>query len=394
MILSCHTIWLLSLCLGLPSREIEGYADSLALAQTLSAQGRIDEAVVILNATALQYPQDYKVAVELGRLEYQRGDFQAARAHYQRAMSLSGPGGEAQLELAWTHLALGEPRAARRDFAEVLRSRPQLEPAQRGLRISRAAWPELVTWAAVTGHSWAGHPAKQYAGAASAGVIWRPWRAVHLGAQYRGASFLVRDPQALEDPLGAFAQHEAWATLGYDTPRLALLGTYGLVIPLGQPEYEAHILAVSVGHRGVGALWVDGALGLYDGLTWGQGAVDWRLPLGRGFALRPCARVQLSEHQGGGGAGGLDVSWQRRGFALWLGGSYGRELRPISLRPAVVYNVPEYVRGGGRAGLRVKIASGWSLFAEYELQWLEPRLNEGDYDVQLHLLTVGFSDER
>lgn len=372
------------------SAASDGFDGSLAAAEVDISEGRLDEAAARLEALASAYPQDFRVRLRLAAVEYQRGGFEAAHAAYEAALRLSGPGSDAQIGLGWTHLALGEPDSARADFSAALAARPGLEAARAGLRACLRAWPMLEVWAVLTGQGWPGHPAKDLAGATSVGLHWRPTPWLAIGAQYRGATFWVRETQPLETPLADFSQHEAWLTLGYETPRLSVLGRYGFVHPRGQGPFEAHVAALSIGLRSLGAAWLDGALTRYEDLVVGQVGLSWRLPLGAGFWATPEGRLQVSDELGG--AGGLELGWSRGPFAIWLAGLQGRQIRPVSVRPLALYNLPEQVRLDARGGAQIELSTSWRVFAEYEL--VELSGSELDYRAWLHLATLGIGLRR
>ena len=68
-------------------------------------------------------------------------------------------------------------------------------------------------------------------------------------------------------------------------------------------------------------------------------------------------------------------------------------MRPVSLRPKALYNLPGQVRLGARGGLQLELTAGWFVFGEYELVELvapEP----GGYRAWLHLATLGLALRR
>jgi tetratricopeptide (TPR) repeat protein len=384
-----------SMCMGLAALGApvaESYAQLLARAARLEAEGRLADAVAVLEGAQARFPQDYEVSMRLAWLAYLQGRHEDAHRGYEQALALSGQGSDAQLGRGYVHLALGEPTAARADFAAVLEGRPEHEGARAGLEAARAAWPRFFASAVGTGQLWSGHRAKRLAGVASVGLVARAAGWLHLEGRYRGGEFRVRDDQAADAPLYDFPQHEAWATAGYDAPALAALATYAYAYPRGHDDYRAHVAALSLRISRFGDLWIDGAVTVYDELVLPQAGIEWRLPLGLGFSVTPEARGQWpGGGDGGGWAGELTLAWFGARAGVWLGGIYGREVRPVSLRPQAIYNIPEEVREGVRAGVQVTLTRGWDVFSEYELRVLEA---DDGARTTLHLLSLGMALER
>lgn len=353
----------------------DDYDAAVDRSMLLEREGRHAEAIDLLTRARVDFPQDFTIALRLGWLSFLAARYEVAEAAYRDAVRLSGgQSAEARSGLGWTLLRLGRKREA----AGELRAAVDLDPADAvaadGLALALAPDPpivELFPAFALVGHWYSKHPYKSYAGTASLGASVLVARRLLLGATYRGSLFAF-DPSA-DLPRRAtttFAQHEAYASIGWSAPRAAALAQGAVVDDGSGFSGTSYHLGGTLRYSPWGDGVLAGSYSRYPDVAVGRAEVSWRIPLGERLWVRPAVAAQrVGDETLATGYGTVGYDGPR--FGAWAGGKLGDEVRPAYLSVPFVMNVPERVLYGGWGGVRASLGERWIASLSGEVHVLE-----------------------
>ena len=309
-------------------------------------------------------------ASALGQVARVAGDLGAAGGGEVEAASRS-PGrlaAEGRLGLAWVAVARGDAAVARRGFTRL---------AQMGGADVRAAAGDGLAALGARDRLGGGLAAFGQADPANhalgllGGVellladVWR------VGVRYRH----LAGPVSRGAGAPWFGQHEAWAFLGWQRPRVAVTAFAAAVrVDTRSPAGRASAIATREA-GGAGGL----ALRLRAGIDWlgsvgvsattaeavGQAEIGGRVHLGRLASLTAAVRVQLAE--GGPWVAGRVALRVGSGDAFVEGsGLLGRQRRPIELDATALYCTLGHLDGRASAVMGVRLGGRWWLTAGYD----------------------------
>ncbi len=368
------------------------YDAAMDAAARLERDGHPADAARSLEALAATFPQDHALSLRLGWLWFSAGSYDAARRHYERALSLSGDGSyDARLGLAWTQLRLGDPAAARPHFERLAGLAPDNASAREGLALSRAAEPRPVrAWASL----WLGaqlyqnHPQRRLSFSVAPSLTLQFMDLVVVGATWRAVSYDLATPQPGRPPTFArYAQQEFYASLGVARTGWALRAHVGHLWDADNPVAPATVLGLSGRLALRGELLAEVSAALFADVTAVRAASSWALTLSNEWSLGPTASVQ-SVDGSVGGSFGAQLGWSAHGYALSLAARYGDERRIASLADSLTFATDDHVRGAVALGFRAPLGRGLSLALRYD--WL--RLLAGDatrpVDADAHFFTA------
>jgi protein O-GlcNAc transferase len=123
----------LILCLAIALRFASAQQDSLEQAWTLAAQGKRDDAVVLLRRMMTKAPGNADVRLLLGNLLIEAGDGQGAVKELTEASHLRPKSAEAENSLGEAYKSLGNTKTAEDHFARAVALNAAFEPAQLNL---------------------------------------------------------------------------------------------------------------------------------------------------------------------------------------------------------------------------------------------------------------------
>ena len=346
------------------------YESALAQARAAASPLEIEAAIRALAAVLSRFPQDVEGPLQLGWLEFRAGRYTDAVAHYGQALARSVPGGDAELGLAWSLLKLGRCAEAAPHFRSVIASRPQSNAAA-GLQqcapasgpaaapAARALWlqPQLMQ----SLYLYEQNPALSRALATTArlDVLWR-------GRYYGAATYRYSYFGAAPSSSRAFSQHDLFLAAGLTTRPAGVTLHYAFLA-----DTSGSTTSGPSHHLGLGARYtryvdvvLNNAVSLYpDGPLW-RGELAVRIPIPRGFILRPAGALQWAAARLWE-TGSLTALYEHRRFSLWLGGKVGEELRPAYFDVAYVYNIQARIRYGLWAGAAVRPGAGFTISLGY-----------------------------
>lgn len=111
----------------------------LQAAQTLKAQGQLNDAIGCLNLALAMDPDSVSVLYNLGNTHKQAGSTTAAQLHYERALLFAPDSPEVNFNLGNLHLAAENMVAASSHFAQVIKAWPSFAPAHSNLALAQDA---------------------------------------------------------------------------------------------------------------------------------------------------------------------------------------------------------------------------------------------------------------
>lgn len=301
--------------------------------------------------------------------EFQAGQFKQALRHYQLAHRLHEPSGDAELGLAWTLQRLERCDEARPHFTAVLALRPGDAGAQLGLKLCPPPRPFAPSAELGQGlYVYQFNPSRNLASATTVRLsAWLRARWL-VAATYRFTYISPRQPTD-----GDWLQHEAYATAAYAQRRYGFSLHYGM---LHGALNQATDYAQTSHHFGFSARYSpygDGlfafAASLFPGDPTLRGELSWRLPIDRGFSVKPRFALQWSA-TGWMPNGALTLAYDSSRVGLFIGGKLGAERHPALLTYDIIYNNPERIDFGVWAGAWARPGAGFSLNFSYALDHL------------------------
>ncbi len=298
------------------------YEERFEEARRLEGQGDPAGALDALDDLEGEFPQDYRLMLQLGWLAYRAGDLERAEIYYTRAEALSGGSAESRQGL-------------------------QTVASARGVHGFAAASMLGYGYPAVGGGT---------GGVglfAAAGVRWR--RALG-SASYRYGRFGTTD---------AFGQHEVYLSGGAAWERFGITGHYAVLHETRGTLGTGHVLGAVARFSPLGDVTVEASLSHYDDADVFRVSAAWAIALGRGFWIRPGASMQVADSTPLA-AGHLDLGYADSRGEIWIGGKGGSEFRPAYLADDAAYNILETIPWGAHLGGRIHLTERWSLTGTVE----------------------------
>ena len=384
-----------------PAQAQSSYREALTRAAELDKAGDPAAAAAALQPLEEGYSQDYTLQLRLAWLRYSAGDYAGAETSYRRVLVLNPNSLDALNGLGWTLVKRGKCDAARPRFEAVLTSKPDTELARAGL----AACPEPspvtgALGASLTAHAYQDHPLKTGALGVTASAPLGFLQHGLLRATYRYTNFWTVQGEGYDD---GFEQHEAHLSAGVSFKEWGLTGHYSFASEDTGTVGDVHLAGLTARYSPWGDITLETSVSLYDDMTVGRTALAWSIPLASWAALTPSFSLQVAHAPDGYGllddttealpGGSLTLSFYGETGSAWLGGKYGKEVRPAYLwgTPSI-YNNFDQLNWGIWAGGALNLGQGWSVFAAYELTALTTEESSGtDTDSNMHLVTLGVS---
>lgn len=377
------------------------YKEAMARSVKLERAGEHSRAVTALQAIEQDFPQDYALQLRLGWLSFLATDYTASEDHYRQALVLSPAARDARHGLAWALLRQDKRAAARAQFQIVTDQWPSVTLARQGLSMSQE--PAAVTAAPtayLTGQIYSGHPYKSGALGLTTALPLRILEHGVLSATYRYSHYWGTDTSGADT---TFDQHEVYLAGGVSYARFGLTGHYAYASDDSGYLDGTHAVGLTARFSPWGDIKVATSLGLFSDMTVLRVATSWRLPLTSWLSVTPGVSVQVASADddslllGGSDqealvAGTLDIVAHNARGSVWVGGSYGDQVRTVDLVTGAIYNTTDRTNFTARAGASLNLLAGWSLFANYELQSLQTALStDSSTSSYLHLMTLGAS---
>ena len=362
---------------GPRAAALDSYEAALARSYELERSQRPEQAARLLEPLQSQYPEDYALWLRLGWLWYGAGRYEQAEGCYRQAAGLSGGSPEARLGVGWSLLEQGRASQARAVFEELVAEAPELELATVGLARARSAAAPIPFAVSLAGvfQGFDGHPAKSWAGGVEVTLGLGPWTHVVAAATYRFSRYVVVDD--LEDSVGDFDQHEAYAALGLSWPVAGATLHYAYVDDGSGSDLSAHTAGLSVRWSPFGDVLLTAAVSAYDdGEIVARFEPSWRIRLADAFVLHAALALQSFQDEVLA-SGSLRAAYEWAWGSVWLSGRYGPEERPVYLERPAVFNSPDRIGGGGTAGLSFALGGGCAIVAGYEVLYLEQTSDSG-----------------
>lgn len=330
---------------------------------------------------------------------FTRADYATALRRYEASISLGDPGRQATLGLGWTLQRLGQCDRASRLFLSL--RKPDLPELAQSVKDGLAACPPprplgAVIQLAQSLYVYRSHPLRDLTSATSALLDLWLYERVNLGATYRFSHFTSASSQS-----SVWQQHDGFFRLGYAGKRVGVTAHYAFLIGALSNVVSGSNYAQTSHHFGAtgrvttygdGTLAVAGSI--YPSEFLFRTELAYRIPLGRGFSLRPAVAIQAASAALRGN-GALVFAYDHPRFGVFAGGKYGNERRPANLDLGVVYNGPERIPFGAFGGASLRPGRGFSLVLSYAWDRLE---NEADgtlpaFQSNAHYLTFSASKE-
>lgn len=107
-----------------PAHQKERAITIISYASFLAGSSKVKEAEAVLRAGIAEDPQNARLVLNLGNLQDQQGQTDAALASYRQAISLDPKSSVAHYNLGVLFAELGRDEEAKRSFAESLRLQP------------------------------------------------------------------------------------------------------------------------------------------------------------------------------------------------------------------------------------------------------------------------------
>ncbi len=241
----------------------------MARSRALEGEGKVDQALELLEPLRPQYPQDYALLLRLGWLSFSAGYYPQAEDYYRGAHALSNGSVAARHGLAWALQRQGKKDDARTLFRWVLAIQPKNETARKGL----ALCPEdpllsLTPSASFMGHIYKDHYLYNYALGARFALPWVIREHFLLSPVYRFQRFSIDSESgatgaAEED----FSQHELYVSAGALFPAFSIIAQYGWVNVSSDSVEDGHILGLSGRYSPYGDITLSGSASLYSDMN-------------------------------------------------------------------------------------------------------------------------------
>jgi hypothetical protein len=384
------------------------YVDAFARAGELEAAGRVREAAELLERSLADYPQDYALALQVAWLRYQSGDHARAEALYRRCIALSGGVYEARLGLAWSLLLQGERTEAEAVFAALADEAPNEPLVREGLAASRARIAVIARpSAALTGqlYPYQGGLSAALGASLSLPLVIRERGLV--GVDYNYARFADRATTARAGAMqmnmngaggglgpggpglrdSAIDRHALYLHAGAAWVKAGFTGHYGYINDGGRLIGNAHIAGLAVRYSPLGDITLAAVAGVWPDQVIPRVALAWAAPATRWLTVTPGAAVQVADGRALG-AGSLAAAVHGRRGALWVGGKFGPERRPVYLHVPATFSVEGEIRWGLWAGARLELPRRFNIFAGWELHRFTG-LDAGAVVTSAHTLAIG-----
>jgi len=391
-------------CSAATQANAQTYEAATQRAVELARAKQYPQAAETLESIADEFPQDFELVLRLARLNFKAERYVRAQHYYAAALALAGASKAAQIGLAWTLLRRGQREQARAQFRRVLDRWPGTAAAERGLRQCQ---PQpavvLVPSTSLTAYAYRDHAFKD--GSLGMTVRLPLWikNRVLLGLAYRGSHCWTVD-RFETGRVKNFDQHEGYLTAGLVWPDFGLRASYALVSD--GTGYWTLIHAVGLTGRYsalFGDLRLSANITFYSDMDVVRVGPSWTLPLTSWLSVVPALRLQYAVANGQSlqllgkeratlASGSLSVHLRNRIGALWLGATYGDQVRPANLDLNLVFDSTDRVVLSTWIGASLNLANSWTPLLALSLVQLESPIDRTNgISSTMQGVTVGVS---
>lgn len=392
------------------------YDVAMGLAKSAQTPAEIDSAARVLTALMPRYPQDGEIPLQLGWLQFRAGRYAEAVQSYSLSVARSSGGGDAELGLGWSLLKLGRCDEARPRFRSVLAVRGAQSNAAEGLRECDA--PTAPAAATVP---LGGSPAPTAASTESTAPPAKRWwlqpqlgqnvylfqdqkviksglattarlEGLFLGRYYAAATYRYSYFSARDGQTVPWDQHDLYLAAGLTGKSAGLTLHYALVADRSGYIGSSHHVGLSGRYSYYADLLMNLSASVYSDEQVLRGELAVRMPLGRGFSVRPGFALQWTPtaiYK----TPSLTLSWDHRYVSLWAGGKYGDEKRPALFAVAYIYNGAATMPYGAWFGITVRSRSALNTTLSYSYDRMQRKDLTPAQDSHFHAIFLSLSKE-
>jgi tetratricopeptide (TPR) repeat protein len=343
------------------ARADADYYQALDGAEHAAKSGDYPRAAQTVAHALINYPNDYRLTLELAWYQLLNGDYRSSELNYLRAIALSDGALEARLGLGWVFVHSDRCQRALSVLQTILDESPDETAARNGL-IACAEQKAVhgSVWLGLAGSEYTDHPWKRSSVDGLLGLKLR-YRSLAFGAAYRFLSLAATDHR-----VAGYAQHEAYLQAGYARAALEVLAHAAYV-------WGGDALGTGSAHAGVTARLpiadvlreMNGQLTLsrYPDLWIVRVAVSTVFSLSR-IQLVPEVAVEQVGHEALT-SGALTASLTLGRLTLWASGKIGEEYRAAFLSQFAIFNSEDRSLWSVAGGARLGLSEHWALFGSY-----------------------------
>ena len=363
--------------------QAQGPALQSKAAPTSNAQTAAHDA----DARALQFPQDFALALQAADACLAAHEAPRAEFHYRRAVALSDGAAQAHAGLGFALLAQGKRDEAKLAFQAALTLTPERADLKDALgKLGTSAAVQLSPSLVATGQAFSGSASRSVGLGTSLAIPALLWEHLQLSATYRLWTYQLASTSGTSTTGSTYFQQEGHFSAGYTAPGAAFALHYSRLDDGTSTVGRAHVAGLTARLSPGGDLLLDTSVSVYDDATIGRLALAYSWPLTPSLRLIPSLAVQRASRDTFAAAS-LSLAYSRPTWSAWLGGKLGEEMRPAYLGLATVANYSEHVLGGAWAGLSLALSPTLALTASYDLS----RLSSTASSSLAHSLTLGLS---
>lgn len=399
------------------------YDVAMGLAKSAQTPAEIDSAARVLTALMPRYPQDGEIPLQLGWLQFRAGRYAEAVQSYGLAVARSSSGGDAELGLGWSLLKLGRCDEARPRFRSVLAARGDKSNAAEGLRecdarAAAAAPLPSSPASAATATGAAAPPVKRWwlqpqlgqnvylfqnqsvikSGLATTARL----EGLFLGRYYAAATYRYSYFSARDGSTLPWDQHDLYLAAGLTGKSAGLVLNYALVADRSGYIGNSHHVGLSGRYSYYADLLFNGSASFYSDEKVLRGELAVRMPLGRGFSVRPGFALQWTAPTTTTTTAttsavyktpSLTLAWDHRYISLWAGGKYGDEKRPALFAVSYIYNGAAVMPYGAWLGITVRSRAALNTTLSYSYDRMQRKDVTPAQDSHFHAIFLSLSKE-
>lgn len=400
------------------------YDVAMGLAKSAQTPAEIDSAARVLTALMPRYPQDGEIPLQLGWLQFRAGRYAEAVQSYSLSVARSSGGGDAELGLGWSLLKLGRCDEARPHFRAVLAARGGQGNAADGLRecdAPAAALAPAASSADASQPKTASTPAAKRwwlqpqlgqnvylfqnqsvikSGLATTARL----DGLFLGRYYASAAYRYSYFSARDGKTVPWDQHDLYLSAGLTAKSAGLTLHYALVADHSGYTGTSHHLGLSGRYSYYADLLLNGSASFYSDEKVLRGELAVRMPIGRGFSVRPGFALQWAATMTTTATAttitttayktpSLTLMWDHRFVSLWAGGKYGDEKRPALFAVSYIYNGAAVMPYGAWFGITARSRAALNTTLSYSYDRMQRRDLNPVQDTHFHAIFLSLSKE-